>query len=272
MKNEHIIFVPLTGNKLSFNLELAGITYEDPTYSITRNSLDLYTVEYVISGKGYIEADGKNYTVRGGDTYILPRVSKLHYYSDKDDPWRKMWFNANGALAFETERILGINNIVVFRETNTMEYFERILAICSNKAYTGDEISCRCAGVSIEMAMFLSKTINRDKSIPPEAVSMREYIDSHISDKITVKKLASLIYRSESQAIRIFRKSFGITPYDYVIDCRINRAKSIIKNTSVPIKDIAFSMNFADEHYFSGIFKKKTGYSPSEYRKMFLLK
>ena len=84
---------------------------------------------------------------------------------------------------------------------------------------------------------------------------------------MSTESLAASIYKSPSQAIRIFKKKYGVTPYDYYVNIRIKKAVSLLKNTRLSIKEISYRLCFCDEHYFSNLFKKKTGKSPREYRK-----
>ena len=65
-----------------------------------------------------------------------------------------------------------------------------------------------------------------------DAMRMRNYIDANISRQITVDELASLIFKSRSQAIRIFKKEYGKTPYDYLLESRIKRPVSAVKSSA----------------------------------------
>ncbi len=267
MSKEYIITIPLQETKSPFAITLAGITYENPSYVINRMNSDIFTMEYVISGKGHIIVNEKEYIAEGGDSYILPCGKNIRYYSDAINPWRKIWFNANGIFLTETARIFGLDNKIVFNGVNTLTYFERILKICENKNLSEKEINTMCAAILTELIMFISGEINRNDSVSDEAMTLKHYIDSHTEENISIKLLSKQIFRSESQTIRIFKKNFNVTPYDYLLDSKINRAKTIIQNTNLSIKEIAYRLGFSDEHYFSNIFRKKTGVSPTEYRK-----
>ena len=67
--------------------------------------------------------------------------------------------------------------------------------------------------------------------------------------------------------IRIFKKIYGVTPYEYLIELRLQTAKILLKDTNLTIKEIADKLVFFDEHYFSSIFLKKVGVRPGVYRK-----
>lgn len=267
MEKEYIIPTPPHPEKSPFAIILAGITYENPFYEINRVNSDIFTMEYVMAGKGHIILNGNKYTAEAGDSYILPYGQDMRYYSDVEDPWRKIWFNAHGAFLSEAARVFGLDHQVVFPKANTLPFFERILTICGNKDFSADEISTLCAPVFTELIMFLYRETNQCDKISDEALALKQYIDSHIEGNINIKSLAELIFRSESQTIRIFKKNFNMTPYDYLLENKINKAKEMILNTNLLIKEIAYRLGFSDEHYFSGIFRKKVGCPPTEYRK-----
>lgn len=268
MENEYIVTPPLISENNPFGIILSGITYENPNYSIERCGMNIFTAEYVISGRGYIELDGKKYVAEAGDTYILNYNKRQYYYSDKVQPWKKIWFNANGVLLSEAVRIYGLDKNVVFKGVDTYGYLKKILEICENNAFSAEEINRKCSGVYIEMLGYMAERTVCTEGIRNEAATLKKYIDLHTEKNISVSELAKLIYRSESQTIRIFKQSFGKTPYEYLLENKLLRAKNIIQNTNVPVKEVAYRLGFADEHYFSSVFKRKTGSTPTEYRKI----
>jgi len=99
------------------------------------------------------------------------------------------------------------------------------------------------------------------------AEKMKDYLRNHAASKFKIEKLCQYISRSESQTIKIFKEAYGITPYAYFLEKKINLAKDMLLNTNLSVKQIANNLYFADEYYFSNVFKKKTGVSPSKYRK-----
>lgn len=266
--NEYIISVPISAPS-AFNLLLAGITYENPSYRISRSNSPECITEYVMSGAGYIEINGKTYTVNSGDMYIIPSGVTHTYYADPENPFRKIWFNCRGILADELRRIYKIENVVVFKNADGYGYLDKILKLCENKSLSGEEISSRASVIFFELTVFLAARHNSDyNEISTEAFKIKSYIDSNIDKNISLKELSNLIYRSESQTLRIFKSAFSQTPHEYILSQKISRASLLLKNTNMPIKDISLRLGFCDEHYFSNLYKKKTGHSPSSERKI----
>ena len=88
-----------------------------------------------------------------------------------------------------------------------------------------------------------------------------------MTENFNIEMLCKQISRSESQTIRIFRKLFGVTPYQYVLSKKIGLAKKLLENTNLSIKEISQKLCFSNEFSFSKAFKKKVGDSPQTYKK-----
>ena len=105
------------------------------------------------------------------------------------------------------------------------------------------------------------------KNAQQDAEILKAHLEKSISKKYDVDALGKAIYKSPSQAVRIFKKVYGITPYAYYSARRLEEASKLLKDTELTIKEIAFKLGFADEHYFSVAFKQQTGFNPSDFRK-----
>lgn len=90
----------------------------------------------------------------------------------------------------------------------------------------------------------------------------------HVSQNISLKELGGLVFLSESQVVRRFKRDLGTTPHEYSLNLKLEQAKKLLRNTRLMVREIAEYLGFCDEHYFSYIFKKKTGRTPLEYRRM----
>ncbi|ANY66649.1 AraC family transcriptional regulator [Paenibacillus sp. BIHB 4019] len=101
-----------------------------------------------------------------------------------------------------------------------------------------------------------------DKKAIEEAVS---YINGHYMDPLTLDELSELHAMSPKRFSYFFHKYTGFRPIDYVIHYRMERASELLKIGEFPIGDIAGSVGYSNPLYFSRIFKKKFGLSPSAY-------
>lgn len=264
--NEDIYYISDDTSELPFYVTIAGISYPDPSYRINRKNSHIITVEYIMDGSGTVEFNGKTFHPEKGDVYILPPKYDHSYYSDPSNPWKKIWFNASGPLVDAIVTSYGLKDVHLIKESGTLNYFERIVAICSGIS-SKTEINERVSLIFHELIQKLSKQISDTSPTYSEEVNrMKNYIDTHIGENVTSEKLASLIFKSKSQATRIFKAEMNTTPYDYLLERRLAQAKSLLQSTNLLVKEIAYRCGFTDEHYFSDMFKRKCGTSPREYR------
>lgn len=93
------------------------------------------------------------------------------------------------------------------------------------------------------------------------------YIDSHLTDKIQVEDLCSEFFMSKNTLYKMFQQNYNMPISEYIIYRRLNYSINLLKNTKLAITAISDLCGFSDSNYFTRIFKKKLGISPSTYRK-----
>jgi AraC-like DNA-binding protein/PAS domain-containing protein len=106
-------------------------------------------------------------------------------------------------------------------------------------------------------------TANRG-GLPPRVLQrICEHIEAHIEEKISVDALATLAGLSAPHFTRAFRHSAGYPPHTYVLRRRLERAELMLRNTQLPLSEIAASMGFADQSHLTRHFHRLTGVAPS---------
>ncbi len=246
-------------------VHLAGISYCDGSYKIKRTNASFACFEYVMSGVGTIIKDTPVYPEKG-DTYFLPAGESHEYFSSSDDPWTKIWINVSGPLVTSLIDAYSLHSQSVFH-CNTEKYFREIHKILTIKEYSSQEIASQIAIIFHKLIQAIAHHKDNEQSLSADAVTVKNYIDKNIYRQITIDELSKLIYKSPAHTIRIFKNAYGVTPYKYFTDNKIKKATHLLRDTHFSIKNIALTLGFCDEHYFTNIFKEKTGKTPSEYRK-----
>ncbi len=92
------------------------------------------------------------------------------------------------------------------------------------------------------------------------------YISSHYTEKITLNDISQVTFYSSAYCENEFKRTTGRSIINYLIDVRINAAKKLLTESSMSCARISAAVGFDDANYFSRIFKKRTGYSPLQYR------
>jgi two-component system, response regulator YesN len=95
----------------------------------------------------------------------------------------------------------------------------------------------------------------------------KEYIEAHYAEALTLETVAEYVELSPFYFSKLFKDRFGMTFIDFVTDVRIRQAKHFLKEGALSLKEICYSIGYKDPNYFSRVFKKHTGLSPTEYRK-----
>ena len=93
------------------------------------------------------------------------------------------------------------------------------------------------------------------------------YIHQHHTEKITVRDLSEKFFCSVSSISHIFKSTCGYSISDYITKLRMETAKAMLANSGMSILSVALNVGYTDCSYFSNVFKKNCGISPSEYRK-----
>lgn len=93
-----------------------------------------------------------------------------------------------------------------------------------------------------------------------------QYIHVHLQEKLTLSVLAEYFRVVPSKLSASFKQSTGVTVTAYIQEVRIHQAMDYLHNSMIPVSEIALATGFSDFAYFSKVFKKHTGYSPTEYR------
>jgi AraC family transcriptional regulator len=92
------------------------------------------------------------------------------------------------------------------------------------------------------------------------------HIDSNLDSDISVDALALIAGLSRHYFVRAFKSVAGTTPHQYVLERRIERAKTLLTDSGLSITQIAIEVGFANSSYFASMFKRIVGVAPTVYR------
>jgi AraC-like DNA-binding protein len=147
----------------------------------------------------------------------------------------------------------------------------------SRKAQTGYEFILDCLSTQITINLMrriksnlpatdienkYAERLNISKSI--------EFLVEHYNDNFSLDELARVANLSPYHFIRVFKSETGKTPYEYLMDLKIEKTKEMLALKQYTITEIGLLCGFANPSHFAVVFRKKTGISPSDYRKSML--
>lgn len=243
---------------------LIGTTNPFPAYTVRRRANGkTYLMEYVVHGKGEFRANGKTQKIGAGDTFVIGKDDPHDFRSDKADPLKKIWISFSSDYL---EKMLsgyrigtGVYRADVKNEFISLYGVAKLDTPPQNKFF---EIAELLHAVVMKLARSVSETATGGVS------AIKHALLSSIYSKKTLDEVASELFTSKSNLIRVFKKGTGETPYQFLLNEKINVAKTLLSTTTMQVKHISDLLCFTDEHYFSFLFKQKTGFTPSKYREL----
>ncbi len=129
--------------------------------------------------------------------------------------------------------------------------------------------------LKLEARMVVDRLMNglkrlREQIAPDVYQSMKQFVQEHAYSVISLEMVAAHVNLSPFYISKIFKEQFGTNYIDFLTECRIDMAKRLMHDPEKSLKQIALEIGYKDPNYFSRVFKKICGLSPTEYRKKFL--
>jgi transcriptional regulator, araC family len=135
-----------------------------------------------------------------------------------------------------------------------------------------------CHGLLQVLLVYISRKQNlsviSDSSfqLSKECALAKRYIDSNYSQNITLDSLAEITHINKFYLAHSFTECVGQSPINYLTDRRLEACKGLLVSSNLSVAQVATSVGFSSQSYFSQIFRKKTGMTPRQYRSRYARK
>lgn len=246
-------------------VQMYGSFVCDERYHIERDGFASCLLILTHAGQGVLEMDGKKY-ICAKSTLTLIDCSKPHKYH-ADGHWEFLWLHFYGKNAKElVTRLLSVQGPTAHIDQTSLVYrFFQILIADGCTCLLENEM--RNASY---IQFFLSEMMKerRSNGSPRQTLvnSAIGYIESHYRETISVEDIARYLSLSRSAFYQAFRQETGSSPYDFILNKRLNRAKELLKTTPATISAICEEIGFNSEANFIKTFRAKTGMTPRKFR------
>ncbi|WP_081852477.1 AraC family transcriptional regulator [Prevotella sp. 10(H)] len=237
--------------------------------------LDNYQLIYISRGKGkYFISKDECIPVTAGDMLIIPPYMWHSYLPDKKTGWQEYWICMRGPnidVRFKNGFFSAKQLIykVGLREDIIQLYNQAIdLAISENTTY--QQALAGIGNLILGLAIYYDRNqqFTNDvmvKRIDQARVIMRENYLTGISPR----EVAKQVNMGYSWFRKLFKEYTNVSPAHFMLELRLQKAKSILLNSSLNVKEISYMVGYDDTTYFTALFKKYTGYTPLAYRDKF---
>ena len=229
---------------------------------------------YCVQGKGYYTLDSHTFTLNPNQYVIVPATDKpLVYWSDTEDPWSIYWvhFTSDALQAFNRAY-----HIVPEQGPQYIPHNEKGIRIWEemyenlSRGYSPENLMNTNLCLYHLIATFVFSQQQNQNSSSPEKAIIRETIDymkNNLDKTIRIEEFADLNKYSVSHFSKLFRLTTGMSPIEYFIHLKMQKACQLLYTEDSRVKQIAALLGYDDPYYFSRLFKKYMNTSPETYRK-----
>lgn len=260
-------------DQTDLNVYRCGIQECKPGYTWGPGIRDLFIVHYVLTGEGTF-SDGKNSKkLYAGDGFVVFPDCLVTYSADMKNPWTYSWVGFQGIKAEAFLNRAGIYREMPFFTYNSDHKLKDCLVAMISDARLNPASELTILG---HLYIFLSLLIkNGRKNSTGAAGNMSrekyvqkiiEFISKNYAERISISEIARNIGIDRSYMYVIFKKIMKMSPQEFLINYRIERAANLLRNSDLTIGDIARSVGYEDSFQFSKIFRKIKGVSPTRFR------
>ena len=235
-----------------------------PHHEITTNT-QITRIQYVLSGKEIINSKNISCVASAGDTYILHTGDMHNYYSDAAHPTRKIWIHVKGKLADDIIKTYHLDDIVLLKNIDTSNWIRKMHELCNN---TNDPYIIQEDGAALFVKGIsnISREYRKKQANVDFLDDIKSYIDLHVQDNLSIEELSKISNYSTDYTIRHFKKKFGITPHQYILNSKMALATTLLRSSDKSIASISEMLGFCNVGYFSNVFLSYKGIRPSEFR------
>jgi len=186
---------------------------------------------------------------------IKKTISYLNEFFPKEDSGKKWFLNYDEYHFYNNEEIAYLIN--------------KVIRICSEKSKEKDvlaDLTLKELLVRIMQSQNL-KTVNEDLATNHNPLAyVMGYIKANLNEKISIDSLSSKACMSKATFYRLFKRELGISPNDYILIEKMNKAKELLRLPGNKIAAISYELGFSDSNYFIKAFKKLVGVTPGAYQ------
>lgn len=228
-----------------------------------------------LSGCGIVESGSDVCRCLAGELIVIPPGIPHSYYTEQNEGvWEKLWVHFVPRVAWKIwlEFAFGVDGVKQLRigepERATVEgAFRRLLGYCTRKSNVFKQELALTAVEEIILTMANAQSENRKRKMDVRVEEVLGYLDEHYAEPIQIEELARKVYLSPSRLTHLFKHNVGESILETLTKIRIHRAAMLLRSTSRPIVDIAFSVGFHSTNFFSRKFAECYDMNPLAYRK-----
>lgn len=246
-------------------LNFCGFETCAPGHSFGPAVRDHFLIHCILSGQGVFQAEGKTYPLEAGQGFLILPGQVTCYTADSEQPWRYCWAGFSGSEAPRWMDYCGLSifqPICCFGSIPEMED-------CVRRMERNEQSVCSPLISLARLCDFLALLHSEQgpRPVRPVFETAADYMAQNYSYPLAIEQVAGYAGVSRSHLFRIFKRETGLSPQEYLLQIRLNRAAELLKKPGLRVMEAMYSCGFSDPAHFSRQFKRRFGAPPSVYRK-----
>ena len=271
MENSITIDLPASpeqGTELYLNSFGHSIT--EPCHRYGPAVRSYYLIHYILEGEGDFQVNNIRYHLTKGQGFLIEPDYQTTYTSDTKSPWTYIWIGFSGRSAGFIVDSLGLSQDNPIFNCSEGEKLKKYVLEIIRHNHSNAADTYRAMGMFF---LFISTIAKCQKNQLPttdgntyiqHAVS---YIHRHISEPILVEDIADYVGLNRSYLSVLFKTHTGMTPIQYIQNCRITKARHLLESSRLSVESIAYSCGYQKPESLMKVFRQTYGCSPTAYRK-----
>jgi AraC-like DNA-binding protein len=242
-----------------------------PGHAVGPMVRDVYVIHFIHNGTGIVQVGKNTYSLEAGQAFLIYPNVLTYYKADLQSPWVYSWLVFTGK---QVESILARTRLTPEQPVFPMDI--RIMPDMYNqltKVYGQEPGSdLKVKALMYEFLSVLTSTIplsisasSSPKRRDTYIVQGMEYIHAHFHEQVSIEQLASFVRLDRKYFSAIFKETVGLTPQQYLLQYRMNKACELLRKGQYNVGEVAQSVGYSDALLFSRMFKKIIGTAPKHY-------
>ena len=264
-------------NFIDLGMYQYGYEQCEPGHSFGPAARNHYLFHYVLSGTGTLMADNakgetQTYSIKSGQGFLIFPGQITTYYADLRLPWDYVWIEFDGLRVKEALELTELSmNSPVYR-SHSKDLREQLVNEMMYIVHHAKESPFHLIGHLYLFFDYLMQSSKSTKLVHSSKMSdfyIKEaihFIEQNFQNNITVEEIASVCGINRSYFGKIFRKSIGRSPQEFLMNYRMVKATELLKLTSLSIAEIGSAVGYENQLHFSRAFKTVYGISPRQWR------
>ena len=274
VKSSRILYTPSSFAKASLlHLQEAGSLTAITPHTSKREKLVSFLCFAVVEGGGRLNYEGKQYELKSGDVVFID-CRKNYSHSTGENLWSLQWCHFYGpsmpAVYAKYRERGGMPVIHPECPEAYTDLMAQLYTIAGSSDYIRDmRINEKLSSLlTLLMESSWHQGVHTNAPKKMEVAQVKEFLDEHYGEKLSLESVASQFFIDKYYLARLFKEQYGVTLVTYLQQVRITHAKQQLRFTQKSIEEIGLACGIGELSYFSRVFKKLEGVSPSEFRRM----